>query len=191
MLERIGPPPPTYICCKLHICTFMRISSYTNIGSFCEIDTLVCSASSLERARSAYMTHIFSSLLEKTSENSKPCRGACAALAALAVHTKSTEYHTIRRTRRGNTILIVVMMEASHLYKTSIQLIRRWARFKSSRSTKTPLERRPKRQLQLVKRMQRADWNPWNRHPSPNQISWPTQLRAFSIDLHRSTDKRF
>lgn len=152
MLERIGPPPPTYICCKLHICTFMRISSYTNIGSFCEIDTLVCSASSLARARSAYMTHIFSSLLEKTSENSKPCRGACAALAALAVHTKSTEYHTIRRTRRGNTILIVVMMEASHLYKTSIQLIRRWARFKSSRSTKTPLERRPKRQLQLVQK---------------------------------------
>ena len=75
MLKRIGPPPTTYICCKLHICTFMRISSYTNIGSFCEIDTLVCSASSLERARSAYMTHIFSSLLEKTSENSKPCRG--------------------------------------------------------------------------------------------------------------------
>ena len=41
MLERIGPPPPTYICCKLHICTFMRISSYTNIGSFCEIDTVL------------------------------------------------------------------------------------------------------------------------------------------------------
>ena len=82
----------------------------------------------------------------------KTLPGACAALAALAVHTKSTEYHTIRRTRRGNTILIVVMMEASHLYKTSIQLIRRWARFKSSRSTKTPLERRPKRQLQLVQK---------------------------------------